>query len=86
MISIQVRSEFERFGRHCQGFVRWNIHGVFFAMVFGAIMKKVRSPNLNTLISVILVLDVTMVANGWNRHRPWRVCAGLTLRHVLRKI
>ena len=57
--------------------------GVFFAMVFGAIMKKVRSPNLNTLISVILVLDVTMVANRLESSSPMAcVCAGLTLRSM----
>ena len=57
--------------------------GVFFAMVFGAIMKKVRSPNLNTLISVILVLDVTMVANRLESSSPMAcVCAGSTLRSL----
>ena len=57
--------------------------GVFLAMVFGAIMKKVRSPNLNTLISVILVMDVTMVANRLESSSPMAcVCAGLTLRSM----
>eukprot|EP00943_MAST-04B_sp_MAST-4B-sp1_P009125 g9125.t1 len=55
--------------------------GIIFACVFGSIMKKVRQPNLNTLLSVVLVLDVTMVANRLESSSPMAcVSAGLTIR------
>ena len=33
--------------------------GVIMAMIIGHCMKQVRQPNLNTLLSVVLVLDDT---------------------------
>ena len=55
--------------------------GLVFAAVVGSVMKKIRHPTLNTLLSVVLVLDCTMVANRLHSSAPMAcVAAGLTLR------
>ena len=55
--------------------------GVLVAMLFGQMMKQVRQPNLNTLLSIVLVLDVTMIANRLESSAPMAcAAAGLVLR------
>ena len=55
--------------------------GVFMAWVFSAIMRRVRQPNINILLSITLVLDVIVVSN-YLHSSPAVACAaaGLFLR------